>query len=58
MDRLFMPGFVLEEGGILGGPGLPELLDLRMDEVILLTSGDDRLESLVERERIWTEVRG
>jgi len=52
MDRLLVQGFVLEEHGILTRPGLPELLDLGMDDVILLASHDDRLESFVEGDSI------
>jgi hypothetical protein len=58
MDRLFMLGFLLEERGILGGPGLSELLDLGMHDVILLASRDDALDRLVEGDRIRPWVRG
>ena len=53
-----MLGFVLEESGILTRPGLPELLDLGMDGVILLTSCDDALESLVECDSMMAMGQG
>jgi hypothetical protein len=53
MDGLLVQSFVLEEGGILTRPGLSELLDLGMDEVILLASRDDVLESLVKGDSMW-----
>ncbi len=53
-----MQGFVLEEHGILTRPGLSELLDLGMDDVILLASRDDHLDSLVEGDSIRPWIGG